>query len=631
MPAAHWQIDAGRRIQLLAESGEVIYPTAMDVFKAEFRGLRAIGGFAVQAPSHDLPKIIFLRFPAPPAIRVRGSFQTELKLELGVATKDGFRAVSTATDSVLTEDQWYPVDAAELERLTAWLASKGLRPGSAVSLGGLIVLRQSAETQCKFYDETVATPEKIAADAAKLAPELPGLNAKPYPYQRDGISFLRFVASQEVGCILADEMGLGKTLQVIGLLLDEATAGRGPSLVVCPATLLENWRREIAQFAPELTVLVHAGGARTGLPSVFTQYNVTVTSYDTAVRDEPLLSKVRWNVIALDEAQNIRNPEAQRTLAVKRLSRRVSVAVTGTPVENRLEDLWSLADFALPGLLGEISSFRGSFDDDVRDAQRLAPVVAPIILRRLVRDVAADLPPKIEVPQPIRMSAALAELYESVRAQSLREHGAASGLVALTRLRQVCAHPSLVASWPGDPAHDMPKYQRLLEIMQEVFDSGEKALVFCSWQEIADLFMRDIPRRWPQGFFSFIDGRVPVASRQPVIDAFFTHAGCGALFLNPKAAGAGLNITAANHVIHYTPEWNPALTDQASRRAWRRKQIKPVTIHYLYFADTVEEVMMDRGDFKRQLAEGAVTGHDGDIDASDILKALEISPASKAI
>jgi SNF2 family DNA or RNA helicase len=600
----------------------------LEVFKAEFRELREIDGLTVKSPSEDLPNVGFSPSAAPPALRVRGNFPDEIELELGVSTQTGFCAVPADADSVVHGNHWYPIDTAEVHRLLGWLQSKGLRPAEPVSLGGLISLRQAAGTHFELYDEAVAVPARIAAQSAQ---DVPGLKATPYPYQRDGIGFLRFVASQDLGCILADEMGLGKTLQVIGLFLGETRAGRGPSLVVTPATLLENWRRELEQFAPELTVLVHAGSLRSGVPSVFMQYNVTVTSYDTALRDEPLLSKVRWNVVALDEAQNIRNPQAQRTQAVKRLPRRVSVAVTGTPVENRLEDLWSLADFALPGLLGDISSFRGSFDDNVYDAERLAPVVAPIVLRRHVRDVADDLPPKIEVPQPIRMSAALADLYESVRTRSLREYGAAGGLVALTGLRQVCAHPSLVTSWPPDPAEDMPKYQRLLEIMQEVFEWGEKALVFCSWQGIADLFMQDMPMRWPRGFFSFIDGRLPVSQRQNIIDAFFDHPSCGALFLNPKAAGVGLNITAANHVIHYTPEWNPALTDQASRRAWRRKQIKPVTIHYLYFADSVEEVMMERGEFKRQLAQGAVTGHDGSVSAADILKALKVSPVAGMI
>jgi SNF2 family DNA or RNA helicase len=174
----------------------------------------------------------------------------------------------------------------------------------------------------------------------------------------------------------------------------------------------------------------------------------------------------------------------------------------------------------------------------------------------------------------------------------------------------------------------MPKYQRLVELLSEIFDSDEKVLVFTSYQAMSDLFMRDIPRRWSDGFFRFIDGRIPVPERQTVVDDFYSHQGIGALFLNPKAAGTGLNIATANHVIHYNPEWNPALTAQASARAYRRKQDRPVTIHHLFFSDSVEDVMMDRAEFKRQLANGAVTGHEGNVDPSIMLRALQISPLS---
>jgi len=226
------------------------------------------------------------------------------------------------------------------------------------------------------------------------------------------------------------------------------------------------------------------------------------------------------------------------------------------------------------------------------------------------------------------MSRDLADLYEQVRRQTIDEYGPAAGMVATTKLRILCAHTSLDQSWDIDPSHEMPKYQRLLELLGEIFDSNEKALVFTSYQAMTDLFIKDIPRRWPDGFFQYIDGRVPVASRQPTVDDFFEHKGFGALFLNPKAAGTGLNITTANHVIHYNPEWNPALTAQATARAYRRKQQRPVTIHHLYFADSVEEVMIDRAEFKRQLADGAVTGHEGDVDPSIVLRALQISPLS---
>lgn len=440
------------------------------------------------------------------------------------------------------------------------------------------------------------------------------------------MSFLSAVARESIGCVLADEMGLGKTLQVIALLSIEKAAARGPNLIVCPATLLENWRREIAAFAPHLLTLVHSGFTRTGNPVVFASYDVVVVSYETAVRDEPLLSSAVWNVLALDEAQNIKNPDAQRTAAVKGLPRRVSLAVTGTPVENKLTDLWSIADFALPGLLGSRKDFETAYDDSHEDASRLAPVVAPILLRRRVADVARDLPPRIDIPQVLSMTRQMASLYEDIRKEIADTYGTSATLVALGKLRQFCAHPRLLGiSWE-DPAKGMPKYQRLVEILEEIFAHGQKALVFSSFTGMADILLEDIPKRFPSAWAGVIDGRVPVEDRQALVDRFSEHDGFGFLALNPKAAGVGLNITAANHVIHYNPEWNPAVEDQASARAHRRKQKLPVTVHHLFFADSVEEVVADRLDLKRMIAGGAVVGHKGTSDASDIARALMISP-----
>jgi SNF2 family DNA or RNA helicase len=516
-----------------------------------------------------------------------------------------------------------------MQSIQVWLIDHGVTENKPLSYGRLIALRSSMDAPAKLVDEAVIAATDVAAHAGTTSGRIPGLNAQLYPYQIEGVAFLKLIAQQEIGSILADEMGLGKTLQVIALLQSEYNLHGGPSLVVAPATIIENWRREIAQFAPSLKVLIHAGPTRAGIAERLTPFDVVVTSFDTVIRDELLLASIGWNILVLDEAQAIKNPDAQRTKAVKRLPRRVSLAVTGTPVENRLDDLWSLADFALPGLLGSINEFRATFSDDMNDAGRLGPIVSPILLRRKVMDVAKDLPPKIEVPQAIPMSAQQAEAYEALRLSTLAEYGPAAGMVATGRLRMFCTHPSLVNTNSDDPSMDVNKYIRLLELLTEIFESDQKALVFTTYQGMADLFMQDIPQRWPTGFFRFIDGRVPVSERQPTVDKFYESNGFGALFLNPKAAGTGLNITAANHVIHYNPEWNPALTDQATGRAYRRKQKLPVTIHHLYYADTVEEVILDRAQFKRGLAAGAVTGHDGEIDPSVIVRALQISPLSK--
>ncbi|WP_382199797.1 DEAD/DEAH box helicase [Hydrogenophaga defluvii] len=629
MHQAEWVIDEGR-LKIKDRSGGQFFPSAMQVYSAVFSSLTEIEGRTLDCLLPDAcPNLSFSRFPAEPAVWIKNTNPSSIVVTTGVSTDLGYCDVPDGADQVISGGKWYPVNLEALQAAKVWIAGLGVTEGNPISFGQLIALRSAHDVPAKLIDDSLLVASDIATSAGKAFCDVPGLNAELYPYQKDGVAFLRLIAQQEIGCVLADEMGLGKTLQVIGLLQSEHNRCSVPSLVIAPATIVENWRRELAQFSPLLKVHVHAGAGRAGIAERLSPFDVVITSFDTAIRDEPLLSSIEWNLLVLDEAQAIKNPDAQRTQAVKRIPRRVSLAVTGTPVENRLDDLWSLADFALPGLLGSVSEFRASFSDDINDASRLGPIVSPILLRRKVADVAKDLPPKIEIPQPIKMTEGLAEAYEALRRQTLEEYGPAAAMVATSRLRMFCTHPYLIDNGSGDPSVDMPKYARLLELLAEIFESNEKALVFTTYQGMADLLMRDIPQRWPKGFFRFIDGRVPVATRQPTVDQFYDFKGFGALFLNPKAAGAGLNITAANHVIHFNPEWNPALTDQASGRAYRRKQLLPVTIHYLYFVDSVEEVMLDRAQFKRGLAGEAVIGHEGEIDPSIIVRALQISPLSK--
>ena len=630
MNKTHWFLD-GDRILIKDQTGATVLPTALDVYSAVFSDVKEIHGRQLDRPlTLVVPDLIFSRFPAEPAIRLSNTTSSSIIVKVGVWTDGEYCDLPAGYDQIIVGKKWYPVNTDAIQSAKDWLTARGVAEGCPLSFGKLIELRSTRDAPAKLIDESVVIASDVASASGSGIGEIQGLNAQLYPYQVDGVGFLQVISKQEIGCILADEMGLGKTLQVIALLLSERNRGCTPSLVVAPATIVENWRREIAQFAPSLSVLVHAGPGRAGIAERLKPFDVVVTSFDTAIRDEPVLGSVEWNLLVLDEAQAIRNPDAQRTKAVKRLPRRVSLAVTGTPVENRLDDLWSLADFALPGLLGSVSEFRASFTDDLNDASRLSPIVSPILLRRKVGDVAKDLPEKIEVPQAITMNPSLADAYESLRLSTLAEYGPAAGMVATGRLRMFCTHPRLVSKAQGNPLLDVDKYIRLLELLTEIFESTQKALVFTTYQGMADLFMRDIPQRWPAGFFRFIDGRVPVTERQPTVDQFYEFNGYGALFLNPKAAGAGLNITAANHVIHYNPEWNPALTDQASARAHRRKQKLPVTIHHLYYADSVEEVMLERAQFKRSLATEAVVGHDGEIDASIIVRALQISPLSKS-
>ena len=433
-----------------------------------------------------------------------------------------------------------------------------------------------------------------------------------------------------VGAVIADEMGLGKTVQVICLLIEAAEQRRGPALVVSPATLLENWRRELARFAPRLRLLVHSGSRRTGLPDELRRYDVVISSFDTTVGDISLLRNVQWGVVVVDEAQGIKNPDAKRTIQLKTLPRQCTIAVTGTPVENRLRDLWSITDLVVPSLLGSLREFERRHPNTTASAALLEPVVTPLILRRLISDVATDLPERINIPQALQMDEASGCAYEAIRAAAAGN--SAAGLAALTHLRMFCTHPWMTGHFRNvsDPAERSVKFQRLFEIIEEVVSSDGKALIFTSYQESIDLITSSLGGRFgiPAGF---IDGRVPVPHRQQLVDGFTAEKASAVLVLNPKAAGTGLNITAANHVIHFNPEWNPAVEDQASARAYRRGQTRAVTVHQLFYVNTVEEVMIDRMQRKRDLASAVIIGTDGrDQEMDDLLRALRISPTAKS-
>lgn len=604
--------------------GRFLVPSAMDIFRAQFQGADQIQGYPCHRAQQDLPHLRFSKFPAEPALRLLRQ-DDAISGTYGVSMNGQFSALENDIDQVIFDGTWYPIDLASLREGRQYARDLGAT-GEKVSLGTLVRLRLAEQLPFRLIDRV--EPPPVAAGGKAPAKQLTreGLNATLYPYQADGIDFLNLVADQHIGCVLADEMGLGKTLQVIGMLVHLTSTQSLPILIVAPASLLENWRREVAQFAPSLITRVHAGDKRSGTVSALGSIQILITSYETVVRDLPLLGSYDWHAVVLDEAQAIKNPDAQRTQSVKELRRKVSIAVSGTPLENRLDDLWSVSDFCLPGVLGDLEHFRTSYSDELADAQRLGAAVAPLILRRRVAEVASDLPEKIEIRQPINLTEAEARDYLAVREQVMEEHGAAGALVATTVLRTFCADPALTKYPLEHSTSPGSKFRRVAELLEEIFSNGEKALVFSSFHGVADLLFRELPTLFPQAHFDVIDGRTPVENRQNIVDAFFQHAGVGALLLNPKAAGSGLNITAANHVIHYNPEWNPALTAQASARAFRRKQTRPVTIHHLYHPGTVEEVIVERSQFKQALADGAVTGHDGSPSASDLANALAISP-----
>lgn len=531
-----------------------------------------------------------------------------------------------AAGHLVHEGTWYPLVRDDADAIAALLTDTGTGLGDRLTLRQYLELRKRVAAGSPLIADLTGEALAAGSDCWEVS-DAPAPIGGLYPYQETGVRWLRFVREEGIGGILADEMGLGKTVQIIALLLSTPLPSGQPALVVGTTSILENWRRELARFAPGLRVLVHRGAERTGFPATLREADVVVTSYDVMVRDHSLLRQIEWTAVILDEAQAIKNPQAQRTRAAKRLRRQVSLAVTGTPLENRLTDLWSLTDFVVPGLLGDAAHFERTYVASPDGAGRVGALIAPLMLRRRVAAVATDLPPRLDIPQPLEMPSGEAAQYEHLRAEIEASTGSAMSLAALTRLRMLCTHPALVGMGGADPVAASQKYERLVEILEEVRDSGEKALVFTAYTGMIDLMLADLPLRLGVPSAA-IDGRTAPEARQDVVDTFARTPGPGLLVLNPRAAGVGLNITAATHVIHYTLEWNPAVEDQASARAYRRGQTRPVTVHRLFYVSTVEEVIDQRLQRKRALAETAVTGTDGSADDyEDLLRAIRASPA----
>jgi len=460
------------------------------------------------------------------------------------------------------------------------------------------------------------------ASGASPEPRLDGIQAVLRDYQRRGVAWLQTMADLGLGMVLADDMGLGKTLQAIGLM--RGRAGDRPHLVICPTSVVGNWERELARFAPDLPVLRHHGPGRVCDPESFTAGVVAVTSYGLVRRDADLLAAVDWDVVVLDEAQQVKNHTAKAARAVRRLPARARVAMTGTPVENRLAELWSILDFANPGLLGSFASFQRRYAvpverwSDDGAARRLRALVAPFLLRRCKADpaIAADLPAKREATVVCALTREQATLYQAAVDRAFDVQGlAAEGidrrgqiLALLTALKQICNHPAQYLGEKSPLTGRSGKLARTEEMLAEIVAAGDRALVFTQYRRMGELLGRHLSARLGLAEVPFLHGGVPRQARDAMVSAFQDDPEAApVLLVSIKAGGAGLNLTAATHVIHYDRWWNPAVEDQATDRAYRIGQTRSVAVHKLVSAGTVEERIAALLERKRALA-GAVVG-----------------------
>ncbi|BBD78774.1 DEAD/DEAH box helicase [Aerosticca soli] len=464
---------------------------------------------------------------------------------------------------------------------------------------------------------------RLRAAAERASDAVPaGLTVTLRPYQREGLRWLNALAEAGVGGVLADDMGLGKTLQLIThlLALKERGALDHPALIVVPTSLIPNWQAELTRFAPSLKVLALHGPQRGGDFSQLGAQDVVLTSYALLPRDVTALRRQPFALIVLDEAQQVKNPRTQARRAVLTLRAPRCVCLTGTPLENHLGELWSQIDLAVPGLLGDESAFRRHYrvpiekQHDADCQARLNRRIAPFVLRRTKAQVAAELPPKTEIVRRVVLDGRQRELYESLRltlAEELRrviaQRGLAhSGIVvldALLKLRQVCCDPRLVKLEAARGVHESAKFELLMDMLPALLDEGRKVLLFSQFTEMLKLIAAELDRRRLR--YVMLTGETRDRA-EPV--RRFQEGEAPLFLLSLKAGGVGLNLTAADTVIHYDPWWNPAAEEQASDRAHRIGQDKPVFVFRLITVGTVEERIEELKARKAELAAAVLEG-----------------------
>ncbi|MFC4081042.1 DEAD/DEAH box helicase [Amycolatopsis samaneae] len=471
--------------------------------------------------------------------------------------------------------------------------------------------------------------ERIRARAGEPVEPPPGLHATLRPYQRAGLAWLATMTGLGLGACLADDMGLGKTIQLIALHLRRRESSAAPALVLCPTSLLGNWEREFARFAPGVPVRRFHGGKRhldELLPG-----EVVLATYGVLRRDHAALSEVDWGLVAADEAQHVKNPLSATAKQLRKIPASARVALTGTPVENRLTELWSIVDWTTPGLLGPLDRFRRTVarpierDHDPAVTERLAATVRPFLLRRRKTDpdIAPELPRKTETDRFVPLTAEQTTLYEAVVRENLALIRESEGvqrrgqvLKLLTELKQICNHPAQYLKEPrGTLTGRSGKFAAFEELLDVILDEGDSVLVFSQYVKLCELLERRLAERGLP--VALLSGKNTPAEREDMVERF--QAGEVPVFLlSLKAGGVGLNLTRATHVIHYDRWWNPAVEDQATDRAYRIGQERPVQVHRLIAEGTLEERIAAVLEQKRGLADAVVgAGEDWITELSD--------------
>jgi hypothetical protein len=538
---------------------------------------------------------------------------------------------------VRVRGQWMYVDADRLARARTFLAKRSHTSGRMSVSQVLAVLGSLddgpaglpvVDVEAQGWLADLLSGEVDHRIAPMTAPD--GFKGELRPYQERGLAWLSFLESVGLGGVLADDMGLGKTVQLLALMCRELPHEVGPTLLICPMSLVGNWQREAARFAPGLRVHVHHGAERPkgkAFHAVVAASDLVVTTYGLMLRDIEALREMRWRRVVLDEAQAVKNAATRAAVAVRSLPSTHRFAVTGTPVENRLGDLWSLMEFANPGLLGQPAAFKQRFatpierHGDADAAGRLRSLTQPFVLRRLKTDtsIITDLPAKIEMDVVCSLTREQASLYQAVVADMMERIETTEGierrglvLATMTKLKQVCNHPAQFLRDGSRLGGRSGKLARVEETLEEVLATGEKALLFTQYAEFGEMLRAHLGVRFgPE--VAYLHGGLSKASRDDLVARFQEPAANGpSLFvLSLKAGGTGLTLTAANHVIHVDRWWNPAVEDQATDRAFRIGQTRSVQVRKLVCAGTLEEKIALMIKDKRGLAASVVGTGEG--------------------
>jgi SNF2 family DNA or RNA helicase len=565
------------------------------------------------------------------------AYEWELSLGQTRLTRQEFEALAALKiPLVQVRGQWVQLDVEQIEAaLHFWEKQRqkgemALLEAARIALdgqneqSGLPLDDVSAEGWVADWLERLSQPERM-----QELPPPPGLRGQLRPYQRYGFSWLAFLRRWNMGACLADDMGLGKTIQALALLVHEQQSlGQlpGPTLLVCPTSVVTNWQREAARFAPTLRLMIHQGTNRLHnheFAAAAQQADLVLTSYPLLRLDADTLQSVSWYGVILDEAQNIKNPSAKQTMAARKLNASFRLALTGTPVENRLTELWSLMNFLNPGYLGNQANFRRDFSlpierfGDPQATERLRKIVSPFILRRVKTDprVIQDLPEKIEVKEFCTLSEEQATLYQAVVKSTMEKIAESEGmerrgmvLSLLLQLKQICNHPaqylheSKIVTLNGRSG----KLNRLIEMLEELLAAGERALIFTQFAEMGHLLARHLPNALGSNVL-YLHGGTPSHMRDEMVRRFQEEEKGPSLFiLSLKAGGLGLNLTRASHVFHFDRWWNPAVEDQATDRAFRIGQNRNVEVHKFIVVGTLEEKIDELIESKKSLAQSII-------------------------